>query len=212
MVYEERRQRDKDSRRNAILKAARKLFLEKGFKNVTVENIARKAEFSKGSIYLYFKGKEEIYTHILLVEIAKFRTKVDALFEEGGDASTILRKTADLYVDFFLAEPELFRILMTFMLHSDQRERPSDLNDRLIRMTNAAADRIERIFRYGIDSGEFHPDLPLRAIRNAAWGLLNGTISLHLFTGPESGRRGRILSGVHSMLDVFIEGLERKAL
>ncbi len=210
MGFEERRKREKDSRRNAILRAARKLFLEKGFKNVTVESIARKAEFSKGSIYLYFSGKEEIYTHILLVEIGKFRTKIDAIFDEGGKASEILRKTADLYVDFFLTEPELFRILMTFMLHSDQREQSSDLNRQLIRTTNAAADGIERIFRHGIDTGEFLPGLRLRAIRNAAWALLNGAISLHLYTGPDYGRRDRILSTIHAMLGVFIEGLKRE--
>ncbi|NPU84066.1 MAG: TetR/AcrR family transcriptional regulator [Syntrophaceae bacterium] len=209
MGFEERRQREKDSRRNSILKAARRLFLEKGFRNVTVESIARKAEFSKGSIYLYFSGKEEIYTHILLMEIGKFRTKIDATFDEGGEASAILRKTADLYVDFFLTEPELFRILMTFMLHSDQREQSSDLNDRLIRTTNEAADGIERIFRYGIERGEFRPDIRLRTIRNAVWGLLNGAISLHLYTGPEFGRRERILTTVHSMLGFFIEGLKR---
>jgi AcrR family transcriptional regulator len=43
---EERRKREKDSRKSAILKAARKLFFDKGFKPVTVESIARKAELS----------------------------------------------------------------------------------------------------------------------------------------------------------------------
>jgi AcrR family transcriptional regulator len=45
---EERRKRERENRKNAILKAARKLFFEKGFKPVTVESIAKKAELSKG--------------------------------------------------------------------------------------------------------------------------------------------------------------------
>ncbi len=60
MGLEERRRREKENRRAAILKAARKLFFEKGFKPVTVESIAHKGELSKGSIYLYFNSKEEI--------------------------------------------------------------------------------------------------------------------------------------------------------
>ncbi|MFH2076862.1 MAG: helix-turn-helix domain-containing protein, partial [Pseudomonadota bacterium] len=63
---EERRKRERESRKNAILKAARKLFFEKGFRSVTVESIARKADLSKGSIYLYYSSKEEIYSQILL--------------------------------------------------------------------------------------------------------------------------------------------------
>ena len=58
---QDRREKERESRRSAILKAARKLFFDRGFKNVTVDNIAAKAEVSKGSVYLYFKSKEEIY-------------------------------------------------------------------------------------------------------------------------------------------------------
>ena len=61
MGLQERRGKEKDGRRKLILEAARTLFLEKGFNNVTVDEIAKFAELGKGSIYLYFNGKEEIY-------------------------------------------------------------------------------------------------------------------------------------------------------
>ena len=76
MAFERRRIREKENRKSAILKAARKLFFEKGFKSVTVESIARKAELSKGAVYLYFKSKDEIYSQILLDDIDKFHKKV----------------------------------------------------------------------------------------------------------------------------------------
>ena len=66
MSSEERRKKEKENRKNSILKAARKLFLERGFKAVTVDQIAAKADVSKGAIYLYFDSKEEIYTQILI--------------------------------------------------------------------------------------------------------------------------------------------------
>ena len=107
MAFEKRRIREKENRKSAILKAARKLFFEKGFKSVTVESIARKAELSKGAVYLYFKSKEEIYSQILLNDIDKFHKRVADLFDDGGKASDILR------------DRELFRILITFMLHAN---------------------------------------------------------------------------------------------
>ena len=67
--------------RCAILKAARRLFFEKGFKTVTVESIARKAELSKGSIYLYYNSKEEIYTQILLSDIDKFHNRISDILQ-----------------------------------------------------------------------------------------------------------------------------------
>ena len=69
----------KENRKNTILKAARRLFFDRGFKAVTVDNIAAKAEVSKGSVYLYFKSKEEIYTQILINDSS-------ATFEEIGRA------------------------------------------------------------------------------------------------------------------------------
>jgi len=70
-VEEKRRkkkEREKENRRNTILKAARRLFFDRGFKAVTVDSIAAKSEISKGSIYLCFESKEEIYTQILIAD------------------------------------------------------------------------------------------------------------------------------------------------
>jgi AcrR family transcriptional regulator len=208
---EERRKRERENRRNAILKAARKLFFEKGFKPVTVESIAKKAELSKGSIYLYYNSKEEIYTQILLSDIDKFHERIADLLPNttnGASASEALFKLAGIYVDFFLNDRELFRILMTFMLHTTDMNLPEDLNSHIIKTTNRTINIIEQIFRYGVERGEFPRAINLRLNRNAIWGLLNGIISLHIFTGIESKRVELIHSTIKAGLDIYIRGLQ----
>jgi len=204
---EERRKRERENRKNAILKAARKLFFEKGFRQVTVENIARKAEFSKGSIYLYFNSKEEIYSQILLNDIDKFHDSVADILQGPSSASEALIRVAEIYVDFFLNDRELFRILMNFMLHNNDMNLPEDINNHIIKTTNRTISIIEQVFKYGIEKGEFPPDINLRMNRNAIWGLLNGIISLHLFTGKESGRTEVIHSTIKSGLEIYIRGM-----
>ncbi|OGP84913.1 MAG: hypothetical protein A2V87_02160 [Deltaproteobacteria bacterium RBG_16_58_17] len=208
MGLEERRKRERENRKNAILKAARKLFFEKGFRQVTVENIARKAEFSKGSIYLYFNSKEEIYSQILLNDIDKFHDRVADILQGPSSASEALIRVAEIYVDFFLNDRELFRILMNFMLHNNDMNLPEDINNHIIKATNRTISIIEQVFKYGIEKGEFPPDINLRMNRNAIWGLLNGIISLHLFTGKESGRTEVIHSTIKSGLEIYIRGME----
>ncbi|MGD0274874.1 MAG: TetR/AcrR family transcriptional regulator [Syntrophales bacterium] len=208
MGLEERRKRERENRRNAILKAARKLFFEKGFRIVTVDSIAKRAELSKGSIYLYFNSKEEIYTHILLNDIDKFHKNLTQLFKNDRPAGEALIDLASIYVDFFLSDRELFRILMTFMLHTNHMNLPEDLNENIIKTTNKTINIIEQIFQYGIERGEFPATINLRKNRNAIWGLLNGIISLHLFTGKESRREERIRATVRSALTIYIEGLK----
>ena len=205
MGLEERRKRERENRKNVILKAARKLFLEKGFKTVTVESIARKAELSKGSIYLYYNSKEEIYTQILLSDIDKFHNHIADLLQNPSNASEALVRLADIYVDFFLNERELFRILMTFMLHTTDMNLPQDLNKQIIKTTNRTIGIIEEIFNYGIERGEFPATINVRQNRNAIWGMLNGVISLYLFI--ETKRAEVIHSTIRAGLNTYIRGI-----
>ena len=208
MGFEERRKRERENRKNAILKAARKLFFDKGFRQVTVEDIAKKAELSKGSIYLYFNSKEEIYSQILLNDIDKFHERVADILQYSSGASDALVRLTEIYVDFFLNDRELFRILMNFMLHNNDMNLPEDINDHLIKTTNRTVSIIEQVFKFGIEKGEFPPEINLRMNRNAIWGLLNGIISLHLFTGKESKREEVIRSTIKAGLEIYIRGME----
>ncbi|MFW9827495.1 MAG: TetR/AcrR family transcriptional regulator [Candidatus Thorarchaeota archaeon] len=59
-----RREREKEQRRKDIIEAAEKLFLSQGFENTTMKQIANEAEYSKGTLYNYYKSKDELYIAI----------------------------------------------------------------------------------------------------------------------------------------------------
>ncbi len=211
MGLSERRKREKENRKNIILKAARKLFFDKGFRDVTVDSIAKRAELSKGSIYLYFNSKEEIYGQILLNDIEKFHRKITSLVRNGESAARVLMDLSNTYLDFFLGDRELFRILMTFQLHTEHMNLSEGLHTHIIRTTNKTINIIETVLQHGVDTGEFPPTLKRRQIRNAIWGLLNGIISLHLYTGSEAKREEIIRSTVNESMTTFLRGLQKDA-
>ena len=204
---ERRREREKEQRRSAILRAARKEFFEKGFRAVTVDSIARRAELSKGAIYLYFKSKEEIYAQILLRDIDKFHDRVESLLDTARSAADNLRNFAEVYAAFFISDRELFRIFMNFMIQHNPVNFTPNINDHIVRSTNQTVVVIEQILQMGIERGEFPRTLDIRVCRNALWGLLNGIIALHLFTGRENTREERVRNQVRGGLEVFIAGL-----
>ncbi len=208
MVTVSRRKKEKEQRKMAILKASQQLFFKKGYQSVSVESIARKAQISKGTVYLYFNSKEEIYAEILLNDIEEFNDKVSDIVDEGRGAAEMLRKFSDVYVDFFLNDRELFRIMMSFMLRADHLNFSEELNKHMIRTTNKSVEVVDRALEHGFETGEFCNRKDLMKGRNVVWGLLNGVISLHLFTGKESTREDRIRSDVKEALGVFIRGLE----
>jgi len=204
---ESRREREKEQRRSAILRSARKEFFEKGFRSVTVDSIARRAELSKGAIYLYFKSKEEIYAQILLRDIDKFHDKVGTLLDTSVSASDNLRRFADVYAAFFISDRELFRIFMNFMIQHNPVNFTPNINDHIVKSTNQTVIIIEQILQMGLDRGEFPRGLDIRICRNALWGLLNGIIALHLFSGREETRENRVCAHVRGGLEIFIKGL-----
>ena len=209
MSSQDRREKERESRRSAILKAARKLFFDRGFKNVTVDNIAAKAEVSKGSVYLYFKSKEEIYTQILINDsINSFQDLEKKFSAKDAPAEELLLTFADNYIDYFLNENELFRILMTFMLHADDMILTDEQNAQLLQATNDNIKFVSEILQKGVDTGEFSPIINIKQAQNAIWGLLNGIISLFLFMGKPERRAERIHSTAKDSLKILIKGLK----
>jgi AcrR family transcriptional regulator len=205
----ERRVKEKDSRKKLILKSARALFFKKGFNKVTVDEIAKASELGKGSIYLYFDSKEEIYAQILLNDIDNFNRQVSALLEKEHTASDLLTDFSNVYIDFFLNDSELFRILMAYMLQPAEMNLPEKLNSQILNANARSIDVIGKILQRGIDSNEFSIEMNLKRNQNAFWGLLNGIISLYIFSGAQAKRRERIYSTKKLALEIFIKGLKK---
>lgn len=73
----ERKEREKKLRKEQILEAARRLFQERGFLNVTMSDIAEGAELSIGTLYIYFKNKDDIYAGLACLGCQKFDGLLD---------------------------------------------------------------------------------------------------------------------------------------
>ena len=83
MGIRERKDREKDLRRQQIQEAAKELFLLKGFNSSTMEDIAKKAELSPATIYLYFKNKDELYVSLNLSSIQYFTNNIKKIHDDN---------------------------------------------------------------------------------------------------------------------------------
>lgn len=209
MGLQERREKEKDIRRMVILRSARKLLFAQGFKNVTVNEIAKKSELGKGSIYLYFGSKEEIYSQILMQDIDNFHQRSFALFNNMKTATDSLFEFSLLYADVFLNDPELFRILMTFMLRTDQMNLSDKQYKKIVDTMRQTVEIIGNILKFGIDSKEFPSTINIKYNEFTFWGMLNGIIALHIFSGSEKKRREKIHYAIKSILQIYVKGLKQ---
>jgi AcrR family transcriptional regulator len=101
MGITERREREKNERRRAILNGARELILLQGVDQVSMEDIARKVELSKATLYLYFSGKELIFNEICEEAARGFLDNFKPLLENGISGIDGLKSLWRGYVELF---------------------------------------------------------------------------------------------------------------
>ncbi len=83
MGNDERKQREKEARRELIIDSACKALLSKGFSSVTMGDIARLSELSVGTIYLYFKNKEELFFSLYCDAMDSLTTVITTISSEN---------------------------------------------------------------------------------------------------------------------------------
>ncbi|MDR3019389.1 MAG: TetR/AcrR family transcriptional regulator [Treponema sp.] len=108
----ERREREKNERRRAILNGARELILSKGVERVSMEEIAKKAELSKATVYLYFSGKEVIFNEICEESARIFLEHIKPFLETGVMGMAALRCFWRGYVELFGNSDEMIIVFM----------------------------------------------------------------------------------------------------
>ena len=103
-----RREREKLWQRQEMLAAALDLFSEKGYQNVSMREIAEKAEFVVGTLYKFFQNKEDLYKELVLEQCDKFEDVLVREVEKPGDEVEKLR-------NYVWTKGELFRNNLPFI-------------------------------------------------------------------------------------------------
>jgi len=103
-----RREREKLRQRQDILVAALDLFSQKGYHNVSMHEIAEKAEFAIGTLYKFFQNKEDLYKALVLEQCDKFEEAITRAIEEPDNEIEKLR-------NYIRTRIERFRVNLPFV-------------------------------------------------------------------------------------------------
>lgn len=111
--YVTRKERERAFRRNEILLAARDVFAQQGFTNATLDEIAEKAEFGKGTIYNYFQSKDELFEAVIIdgYESILRTAEVEIEGANGDIRSTYLRVAKEI-LGLLMSDAGIFMLFM----------------------------------------------------------------------------------------------------
>jgi AcrR family transcriptional regulator len=196
MGITERKERDFRRREEDILQAALRLFDQDNWQDVTIEQIAQEAEIGKGTVYLHFPSKEEIYAHLH----AEFGRKLLAQLRAIDPSLSVeeqLRGMIRVVFDHHLAAPSYRRVFHYCERGDFRRGLAPSTQRELERIDGEFGQMVDRLLQRGVREGVF-ADRPLPVLLFAAHSTVVG--ALHSI---ESGCLGETLP------DDYIEELTR---
>lgn len=208
MGTKERRDREKKIRRKTILKAARTLFFERGFTGTSMDQIAHKVELSKGTLYLYFRNKEELYVSLLFDGLTILNRAFLESLKNKKDWEAKLKALGWAYYHYAIEYRHYFHINFLFQ-HGEITANISDtLYDQCFNEGLKCLTMIAKCIEEGIHSGCIQKQDPM-AIAVILWGSLNGIIMLHEGKDHRKFMPAPLDTLVGKSISILIEGLKQ---
>ncbi|MFK4301778.1 MULTISPECIES: TetR/AcrR family transcriptional regulator [unclassified Paenibacillus] len=204
MKHIKRRERESSEIRRKIIEAARSLFLNQGYAEVSMRKIADQIEYSPTTIYHYFANKEAIVRELLIEGNSMFLQSLQQRAEEaqaaGLNALDVLKTVSDAYVRFGTANPEYYNILFISNLESVS----------LISLIDSGRfkgfELLESGLKAAMDDGSITQGDD-RLIATSVWSMLHGLTSLLLnFDFPTEKSNDELISFT---IDTFFKGVSR---
>ncbi len=176
MGIQERKQRERERRRQQIIVAAKRVFSEKGYSKSTMEDIAREAELSPGTLYLYFKNKDELYASLSLRILQYLNIRLeDVKKEKDIELRQKIAAIKEALFDVYQFDPMI--LINMFHLQSSEtlKNLSSPLLENITELSRNSLAILAEIFKG--DNGQdilasHHPT----AIADIVWSLFTGVI------------------------------------
>jgi len=159
MGIPERKEREKEQRKEEIIDAAQKIFFEKGLLTATMDEIAEKAELSKGTLYLYYKSKEDLYLAVMMRGTQKLTAMFQDVVDSPGTTLTKIRRIGDAYAEFFRRYPNYFRMFQFFQIPQFHKQVSEEMHEHCSVENRKIWDLVIGLFQRAIDEKLIRDDL-----------------------------------------------------
>ncbi len=198
-----RKVRERQTHRKEILLAAEKVFAAKGFFPTTMSKIAQEAQFGTGTLYKYFKSKEDLYFTLIDEKTAEINAPMKSEFSKKMSAIERIEKILRIQFEFIERNRDFFRIYISERSRFEWTVK-EDLGKRIHEKMVSYIHLLAQVMKQGIRDGTFKPNDPMD-LAHALVGIVNSFV----FEWLIAPRPYPLLSKVDTVLDIFLRGVQR---
>jgi TetR/AcrR family fatty acid metabolism transcriptional regulator len=188
----------KSSKSDRILEAAVKVFARKGYTAATVAEVAREAGVADGTIYLYFKNKDDILVHFFRFKAQQVFDRFRAAVAAGADANAKLRNLVRAHLSEFQKDPDM---ALLYMVETHQARRAAE--EQIRTMSKTYQDILSEILEQGQQEKLIRRDLYVGLVRRFIVGAVEETIGAWLHSGCDYD----LVSMADPLVELFVRGI-----
>ena len=176
MSIHERRIRDRERRRQQIIAASKRVFVSKGVSKATIKDIAAEAELSPGTLYIYFKNKDELYSSLSIRILKHLSLRLQRLKERKElTHEQRVKAVKDALFEAYEIDPPVF-ITLSHLQASETLENISpDLFEQIMGLSRESLSTLADIFEEGMMNGSL-PDRDPQKVALILWALFSGLV------------------------------------
>ena len=198
-----RKERERLTRRDEIFAAALRLFSEKGYHNVSMHEIAEKAEFAIGTLYKFFDNKEALYKALVMDQASKFHDALNSAIEDiCGDEVQRIRKYVKAKGEVFMENTAMIRLYFAETRGASFNIK-AGLDTEIRQMYEEFLHKLASVFESGIKKRLFKKILNPYYLAVAIDSLTNAFLLLWL-DNPE---KHPYSENVDTMMKIFFENI-----
>lgn len=159
MGIQERKEREKEQRREDILEAGKKIFFEKGLSAATMDEIAEAVELSKGTLYLYYGSKEDLYLAVIMRGLQLLTEMFrDVAMRPVGTLEKLVG-FSDAYINFFRIHTNYFRMFLFLQTPQFHKQVTETMTQSCLEENQKLWDITIGVTQQGINEGRIRADL-----------------------------------------------------
>jgi TetR/AcrR family fatty acid metabolism transcriptional regulator len=183
-----------------IVEAAIRVFARNGYYSSRVSDIAREAGIASGTIYLYFKTKDEILVTLFRDKMAAFVARLRREIAEEPDPASKIRRLVRVHFSVLEQSPALAEVVQVELRQGHKFFRGASAHE-----VSAYFELIGSILEDGVTTGRFHADLPVKVATKVLFGAMD-----QMATSWVLGKRGyRLADAAEAVAAIFLKGVSR---
>jgi AcrR family transcriptional regulator len=208
MGIKERKEREKERRRQQIIVAAKRVFSKKGYNRSTIEDIAQEAELSPGTLYLYFKNKEELFASLSLriLQYLLIRLK-EVRVDTESNAPKKIDMLNQVLLDVYAFDPDALINLFHLQSSETLKNLSPPLLEELNSLTRKALKALAAIFECGIKNGVFQDSYSPIVLADIIWSIFSGVILWETSKNVIDQKKDFLAETLSNAFEIFERGI-----